>query len=356
MRNPYFILGVPADAEKSEIKSAYRRLAMAFHPDHNPTDFAAQERFAEINAAYQILSDDEKRQRFDAGLIDASGKRRPGGVTPRRSDPFAGFDINRQTVEPGSDKTAQGMAERIFGEAFHREKPRDQRQTATSQRQGERETLADTPGIDDVPTDGDPVDARERQSRGFGFIDKALKPLFDLIGGRESERQAGDTEIEITIPLADAISGGHHSVLLADGETARVATDPGIADGERIRLAGRGAEGEKGQRGDLLVTVRHERRPDLFAIGANIHVTLELTLDEAVFGASRNIETPRGEVTIPVPEWVDASRPLRFIGLGLPKGAGGAGDLMVSLRITLPQDRDEKLVDLLRLERGEWFV
>lgn len=366
MRNPYFVLGVQADAEDSEIKRAYRRLAMAFHPDRNPDDFTAQERFAEINAAYEFLGDGIRRSQFDAGIIDAEGRRKPARVQPQ-GNPFTAMDIDRQSVEPGKDRTAQGMAERIFGEAFHRETPRDEPTTGSSTGVKEkiaRKNVKDAPGLDDIPTDGGPTDRgpidggrHPARPRAFGIIDMALKPIFSFIAAREEEPRPADLELEATIPLADVIIGGQQTVIAPDGEPARLATDIGIVDGARIRLAGRGAESDGGERGDLIVTIRHERRPDLFSIGKDIHMALPLTLDEAVFGVTKEIEAPDGEaVSVTVPEWSDGAATIRVEGRGLPQADVARGDLVLMPRILLPEARDEKLVDLLRMERGDWFV
>lgn len=354
MRNPYFVLGVQPDAGKDAIKSAFRRLAMAFHPDKNPGDFAAQERFAEISAAYQLLTDEEKRRLYDAGLIDAYGKRPSASRSRRRSDAFAGAAATRQTVEPGPEKTPEGVAERIFGDAIFRETPRDgpfrPKEAAAS-----RERVDNAPGIDDVPTDS-PHDAA-KPTRGLGLIDRALKPFLNLIGGRENEAGVvAETELELTVPLGDIIQGAEHTLDMPDGDTARIRIEPGMAEGTRIRLAGRGAADISGNHGDAVVVLRFERSPGLRAEGHDIHVEVPVSLDEAVFGANRRIVAPDGGATVTIPEWSGSDCKVRISGRGLPDGSGRRGDLVAELRVMLPDERDERLTDLLRLQRGDWFV
>jgi DnaJ-class molecular chaperone len=353
MRNPYFVLGVQPDAGKDDIKSAFRRLAMAFHPDKNPGDFAAQERFAEISAAYQLLSDEEKRRLYDAGVIDAYGRRHSASRSRRRSDAFAGAAATRQTVEPGPEKTPEGVAERIFGEAFFRETPRDGpfRPKETAAR---RERVDNAPGIDDVPTDS-PNDAT-RPARGRGLLDRALKPLFNLIGGREGDDALSETELELSVPLGDVIQGADHTVDMPDGDTARIRIEPGTAEGTRIRLAGRGTTDASGSRGDAVVVLRFERSSGLRAEGLDIHIEVPISLDEAVFGTTRQIVAPDGAAAVTISEWSGSDCKIRISGRGLPDGEGRRGDLVAELRIMLPEDRDERLTDLLRLQRGDWFV
>ena len=355
MRNPYFVLGVQREAGKDDIKGAYRRLAMAFHPDQNPGDFGAQERFAEINAAYQILGSPERLREFDEGLIDAQGRRRPaGGMGRRKADPFAAADMNRRPAEP--EKSADDIAERIFGDAFQQSRSKAGAGDAAA-----RATIKDAPGIDDVPLDGRPARPEDRapaakKPRSWSFVDAALKPLFGLMGGRDGTAAPGETHVTFEIPLEDVLKGAEHTITRADGAAVSFRVAPGAAEGETIRLAGEGESGEDGQRGDLCVTLAYLPHERLRAVRRDLVLAVPVTLDQAVFGASLAVESLDGRIEIAVPEWSDSGVSIRVPARGLPDRDGLRGDLVCELRLMLPAERDDKLVDLLRMQRGAWYV
>lgn len=354
MQNPYFVLGVQPEASREEIKSAYRRLARVFHPDMNRDDFGAQERFAEINAAYQILGDPAKRKSFDEGLIDARGKPRPTGATRGPRDPFAGVHVNRQKVEPASGETPEDIAESIFGAAFQRDQMK--KEPPLRPAGGARKKLEDAPGIDDVPL-GDPLrDAGSRRS-AWTIFDRTLKPLFDLVAGRDDERpEAGDIVVEVDLTLREASSGTSRTVSFGDGSSATIDIPPATRDGEVLRFPGEGVLLKNGRRTDLAVVVHHTADPDFILDGADLLVDLPVTLEEAVFGARKQVATLSGDISVDIPEWSDGGTVIRIPAKGFGAGKAGRGDLLVRLQLVLPDERDEKLTDLLRLQRGDWFV
>lgn len=355
MRNPYFILGVQPDAGKDEIKSAFRRLAMAFHPDQNPGDFGAQERFSEINAAYQILGNPDRRREFDEGLIDARGRRRPASAAGKRTaDPFAASDINRRRPEP--QERPEDIAERIFGEAFQQAKP-----AADAARAAGRTTINDAPGIDDVPLDGAPAEPRTekatpaRPQRSWSLFDRALKPLFGLMTPRDDTRTS-DSHTRLEVPLTTIINGGEHEVRRSDGSTASVKIPRGTLQGDIIRVPGQGDGSDAGGRGDLCVAIVYEKHERFRSDGRDLVLAVPLNLDQAVFGVTLSVESLDGPATITIDPWSDSAASIRVTGRGLPTNGSARGDLVCELRLMLPAETDEKLTDLLRMQRGAWFV
>ncbi|WP_157928807.1 DnaJ C-terminal domain-containing protein [Pararhizobium haloflavum] len=348
MRNPYFVLGVQPDADMDDIKSAFRRLAMAFHPDHNQDDFGAHERFAEIQSAYQLLKDPDQRRRFDDGLIDARGRVR---AARRSKDPFAGVDINRKRSEKEEPETAEAVAERIFGEAFQREKRRDPPKPEPT----ERETIAEAPGIDDVPI-GDTADPQPApRANGWSFLDLAIRPLARMLGGRDETVEGLPAVAELTVDLKTILRGGVEPLALPDGSTVMVTVIPGARDGHIVRMSSLGPE-IRGQKSDLIVIVRHAPHSSLRAEGSDLLTSLTINLEQAIHGGSATVTTLDGPQHVDVPEWPKPGETVRLRGRGLPRGDGSRGDLVVSLVVALPENRDEKLVDFMRLQKGEWFV
>jgi DnaJ-class molecular chaperone len=305
MRNPYTVLGVPKEASAADIKKAFRKLAKKFHPDQNKSDPKAQEKFAELNAAHEILEDEVKRGQFDRGEIDAEGKPRFQG--------FEGFGAGR----PGRG-----------GGAEHFEF-----------------------------SDGN----FSRSGRGGAFDPSDL--FADLFG---SARQGGsrmrqpaprgeDVQTGITISLAEAAHGTSTLVGLPTGRTLDVKVPAGIEDGKQIRLKGQGHPSPLGgEPGDVLVTVHVAKHPLFRLEGRDLRLDLPLTLYEAVLGAKVAVPTLDGSVEMTVPAWSNSGRVLRLRGKGMPSAGGGsAGDLLVTLRIGLPEKPDADLEALMRKWRDD---
>ena len=315
MRDPYKILGVGRDATAAQIKKAFRRLAKAHHPDSNANDPKAQEKFAEINAAYEILGDKEKRAQYDRGEIDAEGK-------PR----FAGFE----GAHPG------GFARGPGGTTF--------RWTSTGPAGGGFEA-------DDILNQvfGDFV----RRGRG-GFEPGAgeyasFRPDMGRARRPRRGRKGQDVRATIRVTLEEVAARRKVRVHLPNGRQVDVSLPGGLRSGRQIRLKGQGAPGENGgPPGDVLITV--EIVPHrLFTIdGDNLRLDLPITLDEAVLGARVRVPTLSGAVDLAIPAGSSGGRTLRLKGKGLPKAAGGNGDILVSLRIVLPERGDAELEALMR--------
>jgi DnaJ-class molecular chaperone len=312
MRDPYEVLGVQRGASPAEIKSAFRRLAKKLHPDANKKDPKAAARFAELNAAYEIVGDEDKRKAFDRGEIDAEGKPRFRG--------FEGFG-----AAPGGFGREGGAFETFtWGpDGFQR----------TSGRRG-----------------------------GFGGgIDELLKNVF---GGRGAGRGARtgpqfefddfgpvgpgrDVTAAITISLEEAAKGAKKRVFLPTGKEVEVNVPAGLASGQQIRLKGQGLAGPGGAVGDALITISIAPHP-LFEIdGADLRLDLPLTLYEAVLGAKVRVPTLDGAVDLSIPPGTDAGRTFRLKGKGL-RSKSGNGDLLVTMRIVLPDRRDAEFEQLMR--------
>jgi len=289
MRDPYDVLGVSKNASEAEIKKAFRGLAKKHHPDKHAGDAAAQKRFQEISAAYDILGDKEKRTKFDQGVIDANGN-------PRGFDPGAGGF--RPGAGPGDFHFGWGDAQAAEG--------------------------------------------------GFRAED-ILSEIFGGGGGgrRRRARRGEDYPLAMTIGFEDAARGGTRRVTLPDGRELDVRIPIGVRDGQQIRLKGQGGPGrENGPSGDLLLTVRVASHPWLMRDVNDLRMDLPVTLKEAVLGGKANVPTLTGPVTLTIPAGSNTGRSLRLKGKGIPAHAGQpAGDLYVKLVVMLPDKPDQALKD-----------
>jgi DnaJ-class molecular chaperone len=308
MRDPYTVLGVQKSADLAEIKKVFRKLAKKYHPDHSK-DPKAKEKFAELNAAYEILGDEKKRAAFDRGEIDAEGKPRFHGFEGfgaegrgfgRRSrgggPGFQHFEFNFGGGHPG----AEGLnASDIFADLFG----------------------AGTGG------------GRRRGARGPG----APPPRGQDVSG------------SVTISLGEAAKGTTARVSLPTGRTLEVSVPAGIEDGKQIRLKRQGQPSPLGgEPGDAMVTVQIAKHPYFRVEGHDLRLDLPVTLYEAVLGATVTAPTLDGTVELTIPPGSNGGRTLRLRGKGLPNPQGSAGDLLVSLKIVLPDEADSELAGLMR--------
>ncbi|HMN85374.1 MAG TPA: DnaJ C-terminal domain-containing protein [Bauldia sp.] len=309
MRDPYEVLGVSRTASAAEIKSAFRKLAKKFHPDQNKTDPKAKERFAEINSAYEIVGDKDKRGQFDRGEIGADGKQR-----------FQGFE--------GFGGGAAGGGFRPGG--------------AGGAGPGGRTFRWQSTGEGDEPFSADDILRDIFGSRGAGPGAGA-----GSAGPRPKPVRGDDVSAVVGVTLEQLVRGEKARVDLPTGRTLDVAIPPGTRTGKVIRLRGQGQPGVLGgPAGDALVTVEFVPHPEFRVDGDNLRRDVPITLDEAVLGGRIRVPTLEGDVTMNVPANSTGRQSLRLKGKGLPVATGGRGDLLVGLRIVLPDGGDPELTRL----------
>jgi DnaJ-class molecular chaperone len=305
MRDPYEVLGVKKNADAAAIKGAFRKLAKKLHPDANKNDPNAAQRFAEINSAYEILGEEDKRKAYDRGEIDAEGKPKFRG--------FEGFG-------PGGD----------FGRGSARGGPDFSYEHFSYGPDGARRSGG--PGgfsnFDDLLSGVFGGFANAPRGRGRGRAGFAPE---------EMERAGHDVTAEVMISLTEAAKGATRRVHLPTGKELDVKIPAGLGEGKQIRLKGQGLPGPGGV-GDVLITVRVAPHPYFVRDGDNLRVDVPITLYEAVLG---------GKVRVPTLDGASSGRTFRIAGKGMP-AKGKAGDLYASVRIALPEKDDRELEDLMR--------
>jgi DnaJ-class molecular chaperone len=287
--DPYKTLGVKREASQEEIRRAYRKLAKQYHPDLNPGKKDAEARFKAINAANDLLSDEEKRARFDRGEIDASGAERPDYATYRRH------------------------AEGARGAKYHAE-------------------AGATEDLGDIFAD---------------LFGRARRPGTGDTGG--FRLRGADRAFSLTIDFLEAARGGKKRLSLEPGGGIDVTIPPGIADGQVLRLQGRGEPGiGGGPPGDALIEIHVAPHPFFRRDGDDIRLEVPVTLGEAVLGGKITVPTIGGPVTMTVPKGSDTGTVLRLRGRGIAAPGRAAGDQYVTLRIVLGGKPDEALEEFVR--------
>jgi DnaJ-class molecular chaperone len=318
MRDPYEVLGVDRKASAAEIKSAYRRLAKKLHPDANKNDPKAASRFAELNAAHEIVGDEDKRKAFDRGEIDAEGK-------PK----FQGFEGFGAGAGPRSGFGGDGNFESFsFGpEGF---------------------TRTTRPG----------------GGGGAGFED-ILREAFGGLGGggarggrrgrarfeAEDFGVGADVHAQATVTLPEAAKGVTRRLHLPTGKEIDVRIPAGITGGQHVRVRGQGMPGQGGA-GDVIITVAIAPHPLFTLDGADVKLDLPITLYEAALGGKVRAPTLDGHVELTIPPWTNSGRTFRLRGKGFP-AKSGKGDLLATVRIVLPEASDPELDALMKKWKAE---
>jgi len=305
-RDPYEVLGVSKKASEAEIKKAFRTLAKKHHPDTHGNDPKAVKRFQEINSAYEVIGDKEKRAQYDRGEIDEAGQ--PKGFNPGQ----------------------QGFGQDSW-EGFRR---------YSAQRGGEFDW---------------------RNERGFSAED-IFSDIFGGLGGgggrarRSQPRRGSDVQFQTTVSLEEAALGGNRRVVLDDERQLDVKIPPGVKDGQQIRLRGQGHTGERGgPPGDALITVTIAPHSYLLRDGRDLRMDLPISLKEALAGAKVEVPTLYGPISLTIPPGSNSFRVLRLKGRGLPgSGSEPAGDLYLRLIVTLPEPPDAKLAAALKGWDGQY--
>lgn len=287
--DPYTVLGVARDAPDEEIRRAYRKLAKELHPDLNPGNRAsAEERFKKLSSAYEIVGDPEKRKQFDRGEIDANGEQRR---TYQRAGaaPFGGRAGGRPAEEFG------------FGDVF-----------------------------------SDLFGGRGRWSGD---------------GGGPFAARGRDVRYTLEVDFLEAATGTKKRVTMPDGGVLDLNVPEGVADGQTLRLKGKGTPGPRGEAGDALVEIKVKPHPHFRREGDDIVTDLPITIDEAVLGAKIEVPTVSGRVQLTVPKGTSSGRVFRLKGKGVHNTTSNHnGDQLVTVHIVLPEKVDDKLAYFM----SEW--
>jgi DnaJ-class molecular chaperone len=287
----YAALGVPRTASQEEVQKAYRKMARKYHPDMNPDDASAKKKFQEVQAAYEVLSDPEKRKRYDQFGADFESFGGAGGGGPRTW---------RYTTSSGPQTYPFDLND-LFG-------------------------------------GGGP------EMEGGGFAD-IFKQFSRGRGPRREARPArgADLRHELTVPFNTAVVGGEAALTIRRGsgnvETIRVKIPAGIEDGKKIRLRGQGEPGMgDAPAGDILLTIHVSPHPYFRRTGNRLDVRVPVTLAEAAEGAKIDVPTPQGTITLTVPPNTSSGRRLRIKGHGIRAANEPPGDLFAEIQIVLPEN------------------
>ena len=306
MADPYATLGVPRSASEKDIKSAYRKLAKELHPDRNTENPNAAERFSEVTGAYDLLSDKDKRAKFDRGEIDADG------------NPSMGFGYGH-TAGPGG---FNGGAQRGF---------RTEDFEGFGGGGGE--------GIDIGDIFEGLFGGRSGGSPGGGFGGGGG-------GGRQRAAPKGaNVQYKLGVSLTDAATRATQRITLADGKTIDLKLPAGAEDGTQMRLAGKGEPGPGGN-GDAIVVITIQPHAWLRRDGDNLRLDLPISLDEAVNGAKVRVPTADGAVMLTLAPGTSSGKTLRIPGKGMSRKDATRGDQLVTIEVQLPQG-DEDLAKRL---------
>jgi DnaJ-class molecular chaperone len=291
----YSVLGVARGASTEDIVKAYRKLAKKLHPDLNPGDKAAEEKFKQVTAAYDILGDADKRGRYDRGEIDASGQERP---QQRYYREYAGGEDGARYRSTAGYEDLGGFSD-LFGDLF----------------------------------------GRGAGARG---------------GGQRFAMRGTDAQYRLEIDFLEAVNGAKKRITLPDGGTLDVTIPGGVQQGQVMRLKGKGMPGMGGaEPGDALVEILVRPHPVFTREGDDILVEVPITFDEAVLGGKVEVPTITGNVFATVPPGSNTGKTLRLKGRGIKRKGGKHGDELVKLIVVMPDRIDEDLKTFAENWRAE---
>lgn len=292
--DPYTVLGVPRTATQEEIAKAFRKLAKELHPDINPNNKAATERFKKVSAANELLSDPDKRRKFDRGEIDASGE-------PRRTYQPHGAPF-------GAGAGAGGR--RGFG------------------------------------------GAQADEGMGFGDIFDSVFGARGAGARAQTVFRGQDVRYTLEVDFLEAVNGAKKRVTMPDGGVLDLTVPEGVEDGQVLRLKGKGQPGIRGgEPGDALVEIKVRPHKQFKREGDDLLIDVPIAIDEAVLGAKIEVPTATGRVHLTLPKGTSTGRVFRLKGKGIANRTTGAtGDQLVTVHIALPEKIDDGLAYFL----SEW--
>ncbi|MEG3956534.1 DnaJ C-terminal domain-containing protein [Microcoleus sp. herbarium2] len=374
-RNYYLILGVPKDASADEIKKAYRRLARQLHPDVNPGDKSAEDRFKDINEAYDILSDIDKRAQYDQfskfwkqkGFQGKQGVRLPNFKTwgnskatrkkPAEDVDFSDYsDFNKFLDQVLGRRREVRMATANDAPRVDSYEPWNTASKKTSYVANSREDRRD---VDDREIRRETVDREIRRETVDREIRREIvdREIRRDIADREIRRETvdretrRDIEARLTLPLERAYSGGTERIRLEDGRAIEVNLPPAMVSGQRIRLRNQGMGG-----GDLYLKITVSPHPFFRLEMSEICCELPLTPSEAVLGGDIEVPTLDGLVKMKLPPGVTSGKRLRLANKGYPTGNGDRGDQLVEIQVLIPKEISEEERELYeKLRQIETF-
>ncbi len=302
----YKTLGVAREASAAEIQKAYRKLARKYHPDLNPEDASARQKFQEVQQAFDVLNDPSKRELYDRygssfESMGAGGGPRPGQA--RWSAEAGGEDVDFSQLF--GERYGGGDPSGMFGDIF--------------------------------------TQFRRAGGRGGGRTRRAAP---------QQPVRGADIATELEIPFNTAVQGGQAQISLRRQsgkiDTLTVKIPPGIDEGQKIRLRGQGESPPGGEAGDILITIHVAAHPWFTRRGNDLEVRVPVTLPEAALGAKVDVPTPKGTISLRIPAGSSSGKKLRIKGHGVAGRNGQPGDLYAELQIVLPSPLDDECVELIK--------
>lgn len=324
----YEILGVKRDASEAEIKSAYRKLARKFHPDVNKTK-GAEQKFKDLNEAYEALSDKEKRQRYDslgAGWQDGASFTPPPG--------FEGYNFHQGGAQSINFEDLGGFSD-FFGSLF------GDMMGGTRKTQSHRRSSFDHFGFGGQP---------QRQPQQTS-IDLDITQTLNVTARDLFEKKPIPVRFKVMEKCSYCPSGGSFcshcggTGIISEQKTVNVKLPLEVQDGQKIRLKGEGKTDNRGNKGDLYFKI-NIKDSEYQVDGVNITKEVEVTPPQAVLGCKKDIQTLHGNIGIKIP--AGTSGTLRLKSLGLPKKEGGYGDLNAKIKIVIPKKLSDKQIELYK--------
>ncbi|MCF3640167.1 DnaJ domain-containing protein [Rhizobium sp. TRM95111] len=354
MRDPYSVLGVKRDADQEDIRTAWRSLAKALHPDQNQDDPFATMRFTEIGRAYELLRDPQRRGNFDRAHREAEIRRE---MNLRRMEQMRQQQSARKP-EPAEQKPADDAADEMISRIFGAEaRP----VAGDAGAKPARTAVSDPkPEAKDPPRAGSALEGDSTKAEAAA---RARAPAAELIssiikrirGLRTMPEKAPDLVADLVVTVDELLSKAWKTVE-AQGQTVRLQLQPGMTEGHVVQLREQGHRIQNLKRGDAIVTIRIA--PGDFRVeGFDLRTPLPITIENAVLGCETTVRGPDGSVLpVVVPEWSGSDHVLRIEGHGLHDASGGRGDLLAEIRLMLWEKPDQKVIDLMRHQREGLYL